>query len=137
MADDLRNSLAVSASGMRAQGVRLRVISENVANAKSTATKPDEDPYRRRVVTFQDELDRARGVRTVEVRRVSDDPSDFQLVFEPNHPAANADGYVRYPNVNAMLEAADMREAQRSYEANLNMMQTTRSMIQSTVDLLR
>ena len=137
MADDLRNSLAVSASGMRAQGVRLRVISENVANSKSTATNPDKDPYRRRVVTFQDELDRARGVRTVEVRRVAEDPSDFQLVFEPNHPAANADGYVRYPNVNAMLEAADMREAQRSYEANLNMMQATRSMIQSTVDLLR
>ncbi len=137
MADDLRNSLAVSASGMRAQGVRLRVISENVANAKSTATNPNHDPYRRRVVTFQDEQDRARGVRTVEVRRVAEDPSDFQLVFEPNHPAANADGYVRYPNVNSMLEAADMREAQRSYEANLNMMQSTRSMIQSTVDLLR
>ncbi len=134
---ELLKSLDVSASGMRAQGTRLRVISENVANAGSTAQVPGEDPYRRKLVTFGSELNRELGVELVDVKRISRDTSEFGNRYEPNHPAADASGYVRTSNVNSVIEMADMREAQRSYEANLKVLQATRRMLQQTIELLR
>jgi flagellar basal-body rod protein FlgC len=115
----------------------MRVVAENLANANSTATTPGADPYRRRVPTFQSRFDRELGAQTVQLGRVEQDRSDFQLRLEPGHPAANAEGYVRYPNVNSLVETMDMREAQRSYEANLNVIGATRRMIQRTLDILR
>lgn len=130
-------SILVAASGLRAQSGRMRVIAENVANANSTAQTPGGDPYRRRVPTFQSGLDREIGAQTVRLGRIESDRSDFQLRHEPGHPAADPNGYVRYPNVNPLIESMDMREAQRSYEANLNVIGTTRRMIQRTLDILR
>jgi flagellar basal-body rod protein FlgC len=134
---DLMKSMSISAAGMKAQGTRLRVISENLANAGSTALTPNADPYRRKVVTFGIVLDRELGVPRVDVARVSRDSSDFNESYQPGHPAANASGYVKTSNVNALVEMADMREAERSYEANLKVMQASRGMLQRTIDLLR
>ena len=134
---DLLKSLDVSASGMKAQGTRLRVISENVANAGSTAITPDGEPYRRKLVTFGSVLDRQLGVEKVDVKRISRDASDFAQKYQPEHPAADETGYVKTSNVNTMIEMADMREAQRSYEANMRVLQASRSMLQRTIDLLR
>ncbi len=134
---DLVDSLHLSAAGLESQGTRLRAIAENVANANSTAQVPGGEPYRRKVVTFANELDRQLGFETVQVSGVVPDRSDFGLRFEPGHPAADENGYVQTPNVNTLLEMADMREAQRSYEANLKVIQSSRTMLQQTVDLLR
>jgi flagellar basal-body rod protein FlgC len=134
---DFVRSIMVAASGLRAQSGRMRVISENIANANSTAQTPGGDPYRRRIPTFRAAMDRALEAQTVEAGRVEQDRSDFQLRHEPGHPAANAEGYVRYPNVNTLVETMDMREAQRSYEANLNVITTTRRLVQRTLDILR
>jgi len=133
----LEKSMIVSAAAMKAQGTRLRVIAENVANANSTADRPDGDPYRRKIVTFHNVLDRELGMRVVEVRRIRGDESDFKLQFDPQHPAANKDGYVKTPNVNSLIEMTDLREAHRSYEANLNMIEVSKSMLSRTLDLLR
>ncbi len=134
---DLKKSMFISASGMKAQGTRLRVIAENVANVNSTATTPGGDPYRRKIVNFSNELNRSLGARTVRVGKITEDSSDFGLRFDPNHPAANADGYVSLPNINTLVEVMDMREAQRSYEANLSVIEVTKSMLQRTLDILR
>lgn len=134
---DLFASLSISASGMKAQGTRLRVIAENIANADSTSTEPGGDPYRRKVVTFANMMDRALGAQTVRVNRVTFDPTEFGSRFDPAHPAANEEGYVYTPNVNALVELTDMREAHRTYEANLRVQQTARSMLEQTVSLLR
>ncbi|HEX9792207.1 MAG TPA: flagellar basal body rod protein FlgC [Kiloniellales bacterium] len=134
---DLMKSMSISAAGMKAQGTRLRIISENMANAGSTALTPDADPYRRKLVTFGIVLDRELGVPRVDVARVSRDSADFGESYQPGHPAANASGYVKTSNVNALVEMADMREAERSYEANLKVMQASRGMLQRTIDLLR
>ncbi len=134
---ELLKSLDISASGMKAQGTRLRVISENVANAGSTALTPEGEPYRRKLVTFGSELNRELGVNLVEVKRVSRDPSEFGSRYEPSHPAADPSGYVATSNVNSVIEMADMREAQRSYEANLKVLQASRRMLQQTIELLR
>ena len=134
---DLTKSMNLSASGMRAQGQRLRVISENIANAGSTAMTPDGEPYRRKLVTFGSTLDRELGLNLVEVQKVGRDPSEFGLRYQPGHPAANPNGYVKTSNVNSLVEMTDMREAQRSYEANLKVMQAARTMLQRTIDLLR
>ncbi|MDH3701202.1 MAG: flagellar basal body rod protein FlgC [Alphaproteobacteria bacterium] len=133
----LEKSMIVSAAAMKAQGTRLRVIAENVANANSTAERPDGDPYRRKIVTFHNVLDRELEARVVRVRRIRGDQSDFGLRFDPQHPAANKEGYVKMPNVNSLIEMTDMREAHRSYEANLNMIEVTKSMLSRTLDLLR
>ncbi|MCG8547801.1 MAG: flagellar basal body rod protein FlgC [Alphaproteobacteria bacterium] len=130
-------SMFIAASGMKAQGTRLRVIAENIANSGSVAEQPDGDPYRRRMTIFQNILDREMDARIVKVKRVREDMSDFGLTHDPSHPAANADGYVKTPNVNTLVEMMDMREAQRSYEANLNMIDVTKSMLSRTLDLLR
>src|SRR5690554_6838212 len=116
---DLVDALHISAAGMKTQGSRLRVIAENMANADSLAKTPGGDPYRRRVMTFSNELDRSLGIETVRIDRVVADPSEFELRYKPSHPAADERGYVKLPNVNTLIELADMREAQRSYEANL------------------
>ena len=134
---DLDKSLNVSAAGMRSQGTRLRVIAENIANANSTAQTPGGEPYRRKLVTFENVLDHAIGVETVRVDSIVADRGSFSRRFEPGHPAADEDGYVLTPNVNSLMEMADMREAQRSYEANLKAIEAARSMIQKTVELLR
>lgn len=135
--DDLMRTLKISAAGMKAQGTRIRVISENIANADSLATSPGGLPYRRKVVTFRNELDNNIGVNTVTVDRIRTDRSDFQNKYDPTHPAADANGYVLIPNVNSLIEMMDMREAQRSYEANLNVIKSSRSMLQETIGLLR
>jgi flagellar basal-body rod protein FlgC len=135
--NDMLKSMSVAASGLQAQGTRLRVISENLANAGSTAEVPGGDPYRRKTVTFAAELDKAIGAEEVKVRRVGTDPAPFREIYEPSHPAADANGHVKLSNVNMLVELADMREAQRSYEANLNVIGATRRMIQRTIDLLR
>jgi len=134
---ELIKSMFISASGMRAQGTRLRVISENLANANSMATVPGEEPYRRKVILFKEELDRSLDTNVVEVHRIDHDRRPFKMSYEPTHPAANSEGYVLQPNVNSLIEMADMREAQRSYEANLGVIETSRGMINRTLDILR
>lgn len=134
---ELKNAMKISASGMRAQGERLKTISENLANADSMAKTPGGDPYRRKVISFKSELDRATGVNMVRAQKPTKDRSDFELKYDPGHPAANADGYVKMPNVKTVIEMADMREAQRTYEANLNAVDTAKQMINRTIDLLR
>jgi flagellar basal-body rod protein FlgC len=134
---DLMESLAISAAGMRVQGERLRVISENIANVDSVSEIPGGDPYRRKTITFQNALDRELGVSLVKVKKVGLDPSEFTRKYDPNNPAADNQGYVKLPNVNALIEMNDMREAQRSYEANLKVIEVSRSMLQRTIDLLR
>jgi flagellar basal-body rod protein FlgC len=134
---DFLKSMAIAASGLKAQAGRMRVISENIANADSTAQAPGGDPYRRKIPTFQAEVDRALDAKVVALGRVRADRSDFRVKYEPNHPAADQNGYVKYPNVNSLVEMTDMREAQRSYEANLNVIGATRRMIQRTLELLR
>lgn len=135
--DDLLKTLRISAAGLKAQGTRLRVISENVANADSLPQSPGDKPYRRKVVTFKNELDRSSGINTVRVDKVHADKSDFKKRYDPNHPAADAEGYVLKPNVNTMIEMMDMREAQRSYEANLNVIRASKSMLNEAINILR
>ena len=134
---DLDKSLNISAAGMRSQGMRLRVIAENIANADSTAQTPGGEPYRRKLVTFENVLDHAIGVETVRVDSIVADRGAFSRRFEPGHPGADEDGYVLTPNVNSLMEISDMREAQRSYEANLKAVEAARSMLQKTIDILR
>lgn len=130
-------TMQIAAAGLRAQSSRMRIIAENLANASSTGRTPEEDPYRRQIPVFEQELDRRLGAEVVRMTEVQPDQSDFKLEYEPGHPAANAEGYVRYPNVTFMVEMMDMREAQRSYEANMNMIEGARRMMQRTLDLLR
>jgi flagellar basal-body rod protein FlgC len=134
---DFLKSIALAASGLRAQAGRMRVIAENIANADSTAPAPGAEPYRRRVPTFRSEIDRALNARLVTLGQVRPDRSEFRSKYEPGHPAADANGNVKYPNVNPLVEMMDMREAQRSYEANLNVIGATRRMIQRTLEILK
>ncbi|HEY4345120.1 MAG TPA: flagellar basal body rod protein FlgC [Parvibaculum sp.] len=134
---DLLKSMMVAASGLKAQSGRMRIIAENIANADSTGKTPGADPYRRKIPTFQDRLDREIGTDTVQLGRPMLDQTDFQLKYMPGHPAADNNGYVKMPNVNGLVEAMDMREAQRSYEANLNLISASRRMISQTIDILK
>lgn len=134
---DLNKALQISAAGMRVQGERIRVIAENVANANSTGETEGDLPYRRKVVLFRNELDRATGLPMVRVAKIDVDKSDFPRRYDPNHPSADADGYVLMPNVNSLIEAVDMREAQRTYEANLAVIETSKRMLSRTIELLR
>lgn len=129
--------MIISAAGLRVQGQRVKVIAENIANTNSTADTPGGDPYRRKVLTFQNVFDKTLDADMVRVKKIMGDKSEFGLVFDPNHPAAGPNGYYKTPNVNGLVEMSDMREAQRSYEANLNLIETSRSMITRTIDLLR
>lgn len=134
---DLMQSLMISTAGMKVQGERLRVVAENLANAESVAEVPGGDPYRRKTITFRNEMDRALGLETVQVDKVGVDRSDFRLKYDPGNPAADDKGYVKLPNVNSLIEMTDMREAQRSYEANLNVIKASRAMLLDTIDILR
>jgi len=137
MANDLESALSIAASGMRAQGFRLKVVAQNIANASSTTDRTGGEPYRRQIVNFANVLDRELGAKLVEIKNVKEDSSQFKLVYDPNHPAANDKGFVEMPNVNALVEMMDMREAQRSYEANLNMIESSKRLMSRTIGLLR
>lgn len=137
MIDPLQASVQIASSGLEAQSDRLRIVSENLANANSTGRTPGADPYRRKTVTFASEMDRAAGVRVVKIKDLGVDRSPFRVEYEPSHPAAGQDGYVKLPNVNMLIEMADMRETNRSYEANLQVVKQTRSMVAMTIDLLK
>lgn len=134
---DLMKSIAVAASGLRSQSGRMRVISENIANADSGPERAGAEPYRRKIPTFQHRLDRNLDAQVVALGRVQRDQTAFKSKYEPGNPAADAAGNVQMPNVNTLVETMDMREAQRSYEANLNLISSTRRMIQRTIDILR
>src|ERR1700761_3285377 len=136
-ANDFVRSMGIATSALRAQSCRMRVISENIANADSTASTAGGDPYRRKVPTFSSELDHALDAQTVTLGKVVRDQSAFRVRHEPGNPAADANGDVKYPNVNPLVEMTDMRDAQRSYEANLNIIHATRTMIQRTLDILK
>jgi flagellar basal-body rod protein FlgC len=133
---DFTTTLAVSASGLRAQSDRMKTIAENIANANSTAKTPGGDPYRRQVPTMKSEFDRTLGATVVKADKPVADRSDFPLKYDPGNPLADAAGYVKQPNVEPLTEIMDMREAQRSYEAGLNTMDVTKSMLSQTVNLL-
>ena len=134
---DITKALAISAQGMNVQTTRLRVIAENLANQETTGSSPGADPYRRKVVEFENRMDRAVGAETVRVRQIEPALGDFPLRYDPSHPAADANGYVKVPNVNSFVEVMDMREAERTYSANLNVMEASRSMLTRTIDMLR
>ena len=134
---DLLKTMSISASGMDAQGKRMRVISENLANKDSMGKTPDEDPYRRKTISFRNVLDREENVTKVKVGRIGEDKTEFDLKFNPSHPAANADGYVKMPNVNSLVEIMDMKENQRSYQANLGVIEASKKMIMRTLDILK
>ena len=135
--DDLLKANAIAASGMKAQATRLRVVSENLANADSIAETPGGQPYRRKLVTFKNILDRQVGADTVRVTKIVPDKSEFSKQYDPGHPAADASGYVMKPNVNTLVEMMDMREAQRSYDANVAVISTSKDMLKKTIDMLR
>jgi flagellar basal-body rod protein FlgC len=134
---DFIKSLTIAGTGLRAQIGRMRVISENIANADSVSQTPGGDPYRRKIVTFSSELDHSLGAQVVRIGRIATDNSDFLVKHEPGNPAADANGNVKYPNVNSLIEMTDLRDAQRSYEANLNIVTATRRMLQRTIDILK
>jgi flagellar basal-body rod protein FlgC len=134
---ELNKALSISASGMDAQTTRLRVIAENLANENTTGSSPGADAYRRKTVTFGNQMDQAAGAERVTVTKIGQDMSDLPVRYDPSNPAANTDGYVKVPNVNSFVEMMDMRDAERSYEANLAVMQTTRSMLSRAIDLLK
>ncbi|SFT08529.1 flagellar basal-body rod protein FlgC [Sulfitobacter marinus] len=135
--DPLQSIARIAASGMTAQTARLRVISENVANAESTGTTPGADPFRRKTISFSELVDRNNGASLVEVGRIGRDQSDFRLDFDPSHPAADENGYVKQSNVDPIIEMANMREASRNYEANMNMFEAGRRMRGQMLDLLK
>ncbi|CAO4167372.1 flagellar basal body rod protein FlgC [Methylorubrum zatmanii] len=134
---DFMKSLGIAASGLKAQSGRMRIIAENIANADSTAKTAGGEPYRRKVPTFASRFDRELDAKVIEAGRIARDPSPFRTKYDPGNPAADARGEVRLPNVNGLIENMDMREAQRSYEANLNMVTATRRMISRTLDILK
>lgn len=135
--DNLYRSMRISSAGMKVQGTRLRVISENIANSDSLPQTPGAEPYRRKTITFRNQLDRALGVDTVRVHRIDSDRGQLEKRYDPAHPAADADGYVLVPNVNRLVEMMDMREAERSYEANITSIRAAKNMIKGTIDILR
>jgi flagellar basal-body rod protein FlgC len=137
MIDPLSAALKIAASGLDAQSTRMRVVSENLANAQSTGRTPGSDPYQRKTITFSSELDRASGASLMEVERIGRDTSPFRVEYDPDHPAADPGGYVKMPNVNMLVELADMREADRSYAADLQIVKQSRQMISMTIDLLK
>jgi len=135
--DPLKVSQGIAAAGLDVQSHRMRIIAENMANAQSTANTPGGDPYTRKTIVFSNDFDEALGSNLVGVEQIGKDPSPYRVERNPSHPAADADGNVKYPNVNILVEMADMRESNRSYEANLQMMKQSRSMVMMTIDILR
>jgi flagellar basal-body rod protein FlgC len=135
--DDMIKTMRISTAGMQVQGARLRVISENIANADSLPQDANGKPYRRKLITFENSLNRAMGLNMVKVHSIKADQSEFGKKFDPNHPAADEDGYVLTPNVNSLIEMSDMREAQRSYEANLQLIKASKAMLNGAIEILR
>ena len=135
--NDVARAMGIATSGLRAQAGRMRVISENIANADSTAQTPGGDPYRRKVPTFSSALDRTLDAQVVTLGKIRPDPSAFRVKHDPGNPAADASGDVKYPNINSMVEMTDMRDAQRSYEANLNIISATRRMLALTLNIIK
>lgn len=134
---DMSKAMMISASGMKAQNIRMRIIAENLANEDSVAAGPGQDPYRRKTLTFANVLDRKMGIKKIEVKKILYDQSDFGMRYDPGHPAADDIGYVKTTNVNGLVEIMDMKQAQRTYESNLNAMDVTKNIMMRTVDLLR
>jgi flagellar basal-body rod protein FlgC len=137
MPDPLQTSLLIAASGLQAQSTRLRVVSENIANAQSTAAVAGGDPYARKTVSFESTLDRASGVNLVQIKSIGVDSTPFKLEHDPGNPAADANGLVKMPNVDMLIELADMREANRSYEANLQVAKQSAEMLSTTIALMK
>jgi flagellar basal-body rod protein FlgC len=137
MLDPLQTSLHIAASGLQAQSTRLRVVSENIANAQSTGSTPGADPYARKTVSFESEMDRSLGANVVEVKSVGVDSTPFKLEREPGNPAADENGMVKMPNVDVLVELADMREANRSYEANLQVAKQSADLLNTTISLMK
>lgn len=137
MIDPLQLSLKIAASGLEAQSKRVRIVSENLANAQSTGETAGSDPYTRKTVSFENAIDEATGANLVKIRRIDRDSAPFRIENDPGNPAADENGNVKLPNVNMLIEMADMREANRSYEANLQTIKQARNMISMTIDLLR
>ena len=134
---DLTDVFTIAGSGMQAQSARMKVVAENIANAATTPSSPNQKPYQRQVVTFKTEFDRANGVEKVKVSGVQKDKSEFIKKYDPSHPAADAQGYIQTPNVKPIMESMDMREAQRAFDANLNVIEATRAMMMRTIDTLK
>lgn len=134
---DFLKTLMISSAGLKVQTGRMRIIAENVANSDSVASTPGGDPYRRQIPTVSSKFDTELGAEMVRLGKVVPDRSDFEVKYEPNSPAADANGNVKYPNVSPLIEMVDMQSAQRTYEANLNVVSSTRSMLQKTIDILR
>lgn len=134
---DLLDTMNISASGMKAQSARLKIVSQNIANAESVGTRGGRNPYQRQTISFKDQLDRETGANMVKVDKLGVDRSQFNQRYEPNHPMADDQGYVLYPNVNPIMEMMDMREARRGYEANLNVIESSKAMLNQTIGLLR
>ncbi|QKS53639.1 flagellar basal body rod protein FlgC (plasmid) [Azospirillum oryzae] len=137
MNDVLGATLKIAGAGLQAQSTRLRVVAENLANADSTANSKGGDPYRRKTVSFDSVMDRGVGAELVQVKQIGRDRSDFQLAYDPSHPAADDKGYVKKPNVQPLIEMMDMREAGRAFEASMNVIEQSRAMMTRVVDLLR
>jgi len=137
MLDPLQTSLRIAASGLQAQSMRLRVVSENVANAQSTGPAAGADPYARKTVSFESAVDHASGANLVEIKAIGVDQAPFKLERDPGNPAADANGIVKMPNVDVLVELADMREANRSYEANLQVAKQSADMLSQTVALMK
>jgi flagellar basal-body rod protein FlgC len=137
MIDPIDASLRIAASGLEAESTRLRVVSENLANANSTASSPNANPYTRKLVTFDSEMDRASGAELVHVKNINFDKTQYPAEYDPGNPAADSKGFVKMPNVNMIIEMADMREANRSYSSNLQVVKQARELFTMTIDLLR
>ena len=137
MIDPLQVSLKIAGSGLEVQSKRVRVVSENLANAQSTGRTPGADPYTRKTISFETEVDRVTGANLVRVDSIERDRAPYRIEHDPGHPASDENGFVKLPNVNILVEMADMREANRSYEANLQVIKQAREMISMTIDLLR
>ncbi|MDB5509254.1 MAG: flagellar basal-body rod protein FlgC [Hyphomicrobiales bacterium] len=137
MVDLLGASLKIASSGIQAQSARLKVISENISNASSTGSTPGADPFARKTITFESEMSRAEGMRLTRVKNIGVDETPFPIEHQPGHPAADINGNVKMPNVNILIETADMRDATRAYEANLQVVKQSRELLSMTLDLLK
>jgi flagellar basal-body rod protein FlgC len=137
MPDPLQATLRIAGSGLEAQSVRLRVISENIANAQSTGDTPGADPYTRQTISFDSALDRSLGAPLVRVKTIGRDDAPYKVEHDPGNPAADAAGFVKMPNVDVLTELADMREANRTYEANLQVAKQSAELLGQTVNLLK
>lgn len=135
--DNLVSSIRASGSGLATQSARIRVVSENIANANSTSRTAGGDPYQRKTISFMEALEKETGANIVIVNDISRDKTDYPIEFDPANPAADENGNVKLPNVNAIIEMADMREANRSYEANIQVIKQARDLISMTIDLMR